>query len=974
MKIYPIMLPFLIALIICPVVINSAQSSEWAHIIEIVQKFKKSERGPYKEIKWFCIDGAVVGPKEKCPEPGGFMRATYKDEVIKLGEREHIFLGQILTGTSFEKFLDEENQYSRMKQYQIEKYLRAIDNGWIIRLAQFYRGSLQAEDEENWGYNFFTKLLEDINITEEKFMFIRMSLKSIPHRGDDNLAQNVRAISKNLSDLFPSFMNIRVKIHGQPEEADIQLVQNFLDKNRNSFKPDQTSEFEALISEMKKAFPPVDLNMLKKYTNSLGKNSTIRVELEKLITNYSGKSSPEIIPQKLKQVSIMLSGIRQAIESEKATKRKLYLFEISLILENVLQREIDKWNTNDLKSVLEKNYCLAQAAAGAGYLENWEWNSIKYLIAPPATDSISILSLVQKIEMSKKAVEWGASLINAYYKKDVEVFTEFEPLTVTFLDDMIRSTILLPFGNLVGKLSDYAADYSGLRNNVLGIEDQNRIRGLNPGFAFGELVVVKGSPEKIIFSPKKIYVFERPPADLKPVAGILTISEGNLVSHIQLLARNLGIPNAILTSQNLNSLLKFAGQKVFLAVSQKGTVIMKLENEMNETEKSLFAQKSSPSEVINVPVDKLQLNVNRIVALKDLRAKDSGILCGPKAANLGELKNLFPDHVVNGFVIPFGIFYDHMNQILPGKQNSYWEFLLDSFSKIKKLEEKEEESEEMQSQIFAILKTLREEIKKINLKPEFVFDLRQNFTSNLSTELGKTAVFIRSDTNMEDLKDFTGAGLNLTLFNVVEEEKILAGIKEVWASPFTERSYKWRQKFLNNPENVFPSILVIPTVNVDKSGVLITTGVNSGNPEDMTIAFSRGAGGAVDGQAAESYTIKRDGQFSLLSPSRENSFNTLPKSGGTQKVITTFNQRLLTEKDISVLKKFGEEIKIILPGMPGIVSQGPFDVELGFLDGKIWLFQVRPFVESKSGLSSSYLNALNPIVPANRIISLSTSF
>ena len=98
---------------------------------------------------------------------------------------------------------------------------------------------------------------------------------------------------------------------------------------------------------------------------------------------------------------------------------------------------------------------------------------------------------------------------------------------------------------------------------------------------------------------------------------------------------------------------------------------------------------------------------------------------------------------------------------------------------------------------------------------------------------------------MEDLKEFTGAGLNLTLFNIKKEQKILQGIKQVWASAYTERSFKWRQKYLLNPENVYPSILIIPSVDVDYSGVMITKGINAGTENDLTVAFSRGAGGAV---------------------------------------------------------------------------------------------------------------------------------
>ncbi len=47
------------------------------------------------------------------------------------------------------------------------------------------------------------------------------------------------------------------------------------------------------------------------------------------------------------------------------------------------------------------------------------------------------------------------------------------------------------------------------------------------------------------------------------------------------------------------------------------------------------------------------------IDLNEVRRKDSGRFCGPKAAYLGELKHLFPDHVARGIVVPFGAYYDH---------------------------------------------------------------------------------------------------------------------------------------------------------------------------------------------------------------------------------------------------------------------------------------------------------------------------
>ncbi|MEM6772794.1 MAG: PEP/pyruvate-binding domain-containing protein, partial [Bacteroidota bacterium] len=198
------------------------------------------------------------------------------------------------------------------------------------------------------------------------------------------------------------------------------------------------------------------------------------------------------------------------------------------------------------------------------------------------------------------------------------------------------------------------------------------------------------------------------------------------------------------------------------------------------------------------------------------------------------------------------------------------------------------------------------------------------------------------------------------VFNVVDETGISAGIRAVWASPYTERSYRWRQRYLENPENVFPSILIIPSVDVDHSGVMITKGVATGNEDDITVAFSRGAGGAVDGQAAEAYLLDHTGRFTLLSPARERLHRRLPKTGGSVMVPAAFNQRILSRENLVNLWDLAEEVERVMPTSPGVESNGPWDVELGFQDDKIYLFQIRPFVENKQALASGYLESIDP--------------
>jgi hypothetical protein len=489
---------------------------------------------------------------------------------------------------------------------------------------------------------------------------------------------------------------------------------------------------------------------------------------------------------------------------------------------------------------------------------------------------------------------------------------------------------------------------------------------LNPGYTKGKLVVVAGNAEGMQVDPNKIYIFDHPPSDLKPVSGIATVSEGNLVSHVQLLARNLAIPNAAISSDNLNDLKDLDGQEIFYAVSNQGTVVLKPASNMSAIENALFNKANKKEKkTIRIPEGKLKLEGKLPLDMAAVGSADSGILCGPKAANLGQLKQLFPDKVVNGIVIPFGVFKDHMNQQMPETSCSYWDFLMSAFAKAKQLKEEGKSEQEIVDYQLEELKTLRAAIAIMPFKKSFISALEDDFKSILGDQLGNVPVFLRSDTNMEDLEEFTGAGLNLTVFNALEREKVINGIREVWASPYTERSFKWRQVYLENPENVYPSILIIPTVDVDYSGVLITKDFIKNDPNSITVAMSRGAGGAVDGQNAETYLVDREGNGLLMSPARENKQRKLPKTGGSVMEQVDFNKPILSQDDLKTIREFAKTVHEVMPGSKDGSYTGAWDIELGFKDGKLYLFQIRPFVENNQAVNSEYLNSIDANVNVN---------
>lgn len=933
-----------------------------AAIRKDIELFKTDPRGPYRAIRWFCPDGSVIPPDERCSDPGGLQHAVPKDRVRAIADAHHIYLGQILAGTEFETFLDSGARHARMKQYQMEKFLQASDGGWILRRARYYRGAVQAEDEEAWGQKFLNWLVSRDELLIEQFFLVREIARVISHSANVGRAIRIRALARDIAGAYPPFMDIRIKIHGQPDATDLERVRQFRREHDSVVTPAVGAQLHSLASDLEASYRRANLAGLERYLELVPVSTPSGLHLTKLLGSASPMSTASVHPELAAEQSIDLAQllwlIRQDINLVGANRR-LALIDLSIDVESALFHRVGQWQPRTVGQLLEKNHVLAKAAAGCGFIELWEWDQLgPRLVRRPTRRKVARRDLVESVAAAQRGVAWSVQMMEATYGSVVERFSAFEPLARGLIDDRIRSSILLRYGEAADQLFDVEAVSSVLDHRLLGLRNEGQIRGLNPGVAVGELEVLPASPEGGELLPDKIYVLFRAPEDLRPVAGIATVSEGNAVSHVQLLARNLGIPNASLSRQNLQDLLPYSGTRVFYAVSPRGTVVMKPASEMTAEERILVESTHAPDRKLTLPADRLDLEQEDLLDLSALRASDAGIVCGPKAANLGQLSALFPDEVPPGLVIPFGVFRRHLEQTVPGSNETYWE-------QIRKLSSRQHGADT------PAFRTRREEIQRqlrnIDLLPDFVEKLEARFLEVFQVPVGELRVFVRSDTNMEDLESFTGAGLNLTVANVSGKLELMQAIRDVWASPFSEKSYQWRQRVLTNPDAVYPSVILIPSVSVEKSGVLITSGVSSRDRNDLTVAFNWGGAGAVGGQSAETYLLRSDGTDVLLSPSREPSYNALSDEGGIEMVATTFHRPILSALDRSRIRRMAAELHRRFREAPGMRYEGPFDVELGFSGDSIWLFQVRPFVENHDARSSSYLARLDPPFPESQV-------
>ncbi|MEO2167857.1 MAG: PEP/pyruvate-binding domain-containing protein, partial [bacterium] len=515
-------------------------------------------------------------------------------------------------------------------------------------------------------------------------------------------------------------------------------------------------------------------------------------------------------------------------------------------------------------------------------------------------------------------------------------------------------------GATVDSLVIDAHELAGVRHRLFGAPVGAGLRGLNPGLARGVLRIGQDlAPEE--FRRDGIYLLPETTAELPPVAGILTEGEGSSLSHIQLLARNLGIPNVVVADELAASLRAHAGENIVVAVSPGGVV--QIETESSRWDMFFAAGEATDAAASAVPVklepdlDKLDLDETELVTLDDLRSSDAGRIAGPKSANLGELRRYFGERVPQGVVIPFGVFRRFLAAPIESGGPEAFVWLKRQYDVLPWLTA----DPDLQKKTTRLLLTrIREFIRTAALPAGFEEALRLALRATFGPD-GTYGVFVRSDTNVEDLPGFTGAGLNRTVPNVVDEDAIVAAVRAVWASPFSERAYSWRQAHMADPEWVFPAVLIQKAFPSEKSGVMVTTDVAGGRPGYITLAVNEGIGGAVDGQPAESLLVREsDGHARLLGEAAQRERRELDPEGGLRMRPTSLALQVLTPAEIRELITLAAEAREDFPALEK--DDGgtfPADIEFGIAGGQAVLLQIRPFLENRAARSSALLAGLD---------------
>ncbi len=907
-----------------------------------IAQMKSNPRGPFKRIRWFCNDGSILPPKPyACREHGGGVQHGEWSERAKRLRQHNYLIATLLADLWPESFYLTPNWQASLKQIMLEQYLIGVDDGWILRQARYYRGAIQAEDETWHGKALLLGLLEQPEQQKKDFLLWREAVRLLPHGQEHVPLTEMRQLAEQIEQQNKKFSRLRIKLHSRPEFADAELV---LIAGRE-FSEDQREPYLRLAELIEQVTRPNKQPLAQARKLGLGDTGSRFPENE-------SELSPNI---RFARSSQLLFQLRNELLQQKDKNHQLDLLIASLDLEhslyqsaNQLLDQLPKTNRRQRLAWIEIGL---DGLYGIGFLSQRQRDNqkktIENLLQRPLTREKYQRQLLQLARIS----HWAEQQLQVQFETSVRHLAELDPLVNSFFQQRLRASPLLPIVQIIDSLLIDSQQLRGTSQTLFG-KSTTGLRPLNPGLARGRLEIVK-DPATHKFSPKGIYLLPETVAELPPVAGILTRNAGNSLSHIQLLARNLGIPNLAVSAQLLSELNKHNGETIILAVSPGGVV--QIETDSADWKK-YFRQQTKSDYLIRPDMAKLDLQQRNILPLTSIRANDSGRIAGPKGANLGELKQIYQGLVPDALVIPFGRFRSLLNETRTNSGEKLFDWLVNGYRNLESIDTPKDKQRATRQ----LLTQLRQQIESAPLSNRFLTELRQSLHEHFGPD-GSYGVFVRSDTNVEDLPNFTGAGLNKTVPHVVGFNNIVAAIRKVWASPFSQRAHSWRQAHMQNPEHVYASVLLMKSVPADKSGVLATANLINSDPGQLHVAVNEGVGGAVSGQRAEEILIdKKSGQVQLLAQASAIQKRVLLPAGGIQKIRAQTPEKLLSDDEIEILRRMAELLPKEFPSLQGSDGRAkPADIEFGFLDGQFVLFQIRPLAESKRVKKDLYLRQLD---------------
>jgi len=329
---------------------------------------------------------------------------------------------------------------------------------------------------------------------------------------------------------------------------------------------------------------------------------------------------------------------------------------------------------------------------------------------------------------------------------------------------------------------------------------------LNPVLGYGTLqfrrvAELAGRP----VGPTDIVVLDRVPNDISLVSGIITDEFQTPLSHVNLLSKNRGTPNMGLRDAFSDpDLRQLEGQLVRLEVGPQEFTI----EPAQLSDAQSFWESMRPAGALIPQFDE---SVDELLPISEMGIADS-IRIGAKAANMGEMSQVAGEPIPlpeSAFAIPFAYYQRHLES---NGLTSVIDSILADYGAGRLT------ANELRARLFDLR-------WRIFVAPVDTADVDEIMAALAARWPADTGLRFRSSTNVEDLAEFSGAGLYTSAGASADEgrERISDAIRVVWASAWNHQAFVEREFYRVAHASVRMGILVHPAFEHEEAnGVAIT--------------------------------------------------------------------------------------------------------------------------------------------------------
>ncbi|HEX8181664.1 MAG TPA: PEP/pyruvate-binding domain-containing protein [Pyrinomonadaceae bacterium] len=485
---------------------------------------------------------------------------------------------------------------------------------------------------------------------------------------------------------------------------------------------------------------------------------------------------------------------------------------------------------------------------------------------------------------------------------------------------VIKQTFFAPvaFKPNSSRQEEAAAHIAGLASITQSeIAREQDYQPLNLAHGLGRIHIIPKLDEHVEIGFNEILVLDEVPVNLPPVAGIITTKPSTPLSHINLLAKSWGVPNAYIKDAQA-VLQQYDGRWVAFD-TKLGNYEIKVADldQIKAYQARLYAR-------LDTLKPRYNLAATRLAALNEQTARMADTY-GSKSANLGAVARAHLAGIVvpAGFSIPL-YYYD---QFL--KENEFDKLIYAMLDDQKFVHDPAYRRE--------YLARMRASLQqgKVNAA------LRAEVLRRAHAEFAGKGLFVRSSSNAEDLPNFNGAGLYSTVPNVKGDDELIEAIKTVWASLWNFEAYEARERAGIDHTKVFMGVLIQEGVNADSSGVMITTDpYDTDNRGAIYISAKRGLGiKVVEGKKIAEQIIynPRAQAVRVLTRSAEDSLLTFDERGGVKEIPITGARIVLNDETVRRLATAAARIKRVFGGREQ-------DIEWVVMRDQVYIVQSRPFI------------------------------